>query len=184
MPQPATLADLGPGNAVGINDNGQVVASNAVIWNGTTPTILGSIPGGMNGAFGINNAGQVAGYIATSTNNNGMATVWNGTTPAILDTLPGATSSVAFSINNIGQAAGYSLNTSSGISQATIWNGAAPTALDSRSSMRATAGDFSCRALMTSVTKANQIAGRSATLNRTFSDSLQSNAVSITDLKV
>jgi uncharacterized membrane protein len=51
----------------GINDRGQVVGSSGsslpVIWNGSTPTALGTLNGSTD-SFGtsINNAGQIVGY--------------------------------------------------------------------------------------------------------------------------
>jgi hypothetical protein len=71
-----TLTELGPpqgasrADAIGINNSGQEVgssgtgaASNATIWNGTTPTALGSLPGVVIGTDvnAINNAGLVGG---------------------------------------------------------------------------------------------------------------------------
>jgi len=60
--------------AAAVNASGQVVgfsftagnaADDAVVWNGTTPTVLGSL-GGNSGASAINSSGQVAGYSTAS----------------------------------------------------------------------------------------------------------------------
>ena len=66
-PVVGTLTDLGPGNALGINDLGQVVGysgNNAVIWNSGSSTLtdLGILPGMSFGeANSINDAGVVVG---------------------------------------------------------------------------------------------------------------------------
>ena len=87
--------------AWGINDSGQVVgssqytlggsATHAAIWNGTTPTDLGTLgPGQHSAALAINDAGQVVGwsdYDVTAFNYH--ATIWDGTTPTDLGTLGG-----------------------------------------------------------------------------------------------
>ena len=135
--QSYNLTDLGQGVAFGVNNVGQVVgysggAPNATIWNGTTPTILGSVPGQSRSiANGINDTGQVVGY-SLSFNGNGdqisQAVIWHGTTPTVLGSPAGGISSVANAINNAGQVVGQSTG-SSNIPQAVIWNGTAPTVL-------------------------------------------------------
>jgi probable HAF family extracellular repeat protein len=101
---------------------------NSTLWNGTTPTNLGTLGGSDSIARGINNSGQVAGYSYTSGNTAAHATIWNGTTPTDLGTL-GGTLSAAYSINNSGQVAGYSDTLGDIFYHATIWNGATPTDL-------------------------------------------------------
>jgi probable HAF family extracellular repeat protein len=120
--------------AQGINDAEQVVgysfsfsgnqlSEQAVIWNGTTPTVLNSPSGTTYSvAQGISNAGQVVGY--SQGGNRSSAVIWNGTTPTILNSL-GGTYSQAVGINNAGQVVGVSNG------QAVIWNGTTPTALNS-----------------------------------------------------
>lgn len=119
----ATQTDLGVGNTpTGINDSGQVVgvlpyyfSTQAVRWDGTTPTILGSTSvvefGSSSTARAINSAGQIVGR------SSGVATIWNGTTPTPLG------EGYASGINDAGQVVGSS---SGG---ATIWNGTTPTLL-------------------------------------------------------
>ena len=97
-------------------------ATQAVIWNGTTPTALSNPPGTSSSqANAINSGGQVAGY-ALSTGNPTVPIIWNGTTPVALGTLGGA-SSGAYAINAAGQVAGIS----GGV--AVVWNGTSATPL-------------------------------------------------------
>jgi hypothetical protein len=77
-----------------------------VIWNGTTPTLLGSLPGQtFSWATAINNAGTVAGFSIGDINNieTYTATIWNGLDPTALGELPGATDAVAYGVNSAGQ---------------------------------------------------------------------------------
>ena len=140
-----TFTDLGTlggrySFAFGINNSGQVVGgayttldtSHATIWNGTTPTDLGTLgPGQHSVAFAINDAGQVVGwsdYDVTAFNYH--ATIWDGTTPTDLGTLGGGIS-LAWGINDSGQVVGssqYILGDSA--THAAIWNGATPTDLN------------------------------------------------------
>ena len=87
------FTDLGrSGNAQGINNAGQVVGSaltsdgknHATIWNGTTPTDLGTLGGWSSYGVGINDSGQVVGNAQTS-DGTYHATIWNGTTPTDLN---------------------------------------------------------------------------------------------------
>jgi uncharacterized membrane protein len=125
-----------------INDAGQVVGLGygssspnvfvATVWNGTTPTPLGVLPGGVPGrttgtiAYGINNAGLIVGRTDIPNNScptcsTSVATIWNGTTPTALPS--GTSDSAAGSINNVGQVTG-------GIGgDPVIWNGTNPIVL-------------------------------------------------------
>jgi len=104
-----------------INEHGQVVgftAAGAVVWNGTSPTLLAGLLGGdQNGstATGINGAGQIVGVNAW-----GAAAAWNGATQTPLE--PG--NSNAWGINDAGQSVGMSRQ-----GQAVVWNGATRTVL-------------------------------------------------------
>lgn len=125
----------------GINDFGQVVGTirfpspplgpivigtgQAVVWNGTTPTVLGSPPGAIGtSGLSINNAGQVAGG-AWMEGVASQAMTWNGSTPTVLNSPAGL--SFATAINNAGQVVGAVA--SNGTVQAIVWNGTTPTLL-------------------------------------------------------
>jgi probable HAF family extracellular repeat protein len=88
--------------------------SHATIWNGTTPTALGTLPGWQDSlAVGINDLGQVVGY--SRGNGSTKATIWDGTTPIDLSTLLGRTGagwtlSQATAINSLGQIVGWGFN--------------------------------------------------------------------------
>jgi len=113
----------------GVNNRGQVVGSSGVspsvpvIWNGTTPTALGTFSGSSD-SFGtsINNRGQIVGYSYFFNGNTeaALATSWIGTTPTALGSLGGNVSG-ASAINNSGQIAGLS-QLPNGDFRAVIWN--------------------------------------------------------------
>src|SRR5437016_1749395 len=86
-------------------DDGTVVLS-----AGPPPiTDLGTLPGDTQSiAYGINNADQVVGYSANSTNVY-HAFLWQNGTMTDLGTLPGGLGSVAYGINDAGQIIGFSL---------------------------------------------------------------------------
>jgi probable HAF family extracellular repeat protein len=82
--------------AAGINNSGQVAGYSyfsgignyhATIWNGATPTDLGTLGGSYSWAIGINNSGQVVGGSTTFGNATWHATIWNDTTPTDLNDL-------------------------------------------------------------------------------------------------
>jgi uncharacterized membrane protein len=138
------LTALSVSEALAINNAGQVVGSsgtNAVIWNGTTPTSLG--PGS---AHSINSSGTVAG---TSGN---QAVVWNGTTPTPLGlvSVTGLISNIALGINDSGQVAGHARSAFAVFDNGVVWNGTTPTGLGM--STRATA-----------INNAGQVAGATYT---------------------
>lgn len=125
---------LGYGSAAAINDAGQVagtIGGNAVVWNGTAATVLGSLGGDASVVTAINNAGTVVGRSLSrslSTGGTFHATLWNGTTPIDLGTLNGYTSE-ANGINNLGQVVGQ--YTSAAGAHAFLWDGTTMTDLNS-----------------------------------------------------
>ena len=106
-------------SAYAVNASGQVAgfsvtssgALDAVVWNGTTPTVLTSVGGTTSQANGINASGQVVGVSDTLGNAAKDAVEWNGTTPTNLGNLGGSGGSVAYSINDSGQVVGNSSTT-------------------------------------------------------------------------
>lgn len=141
-----TLTNLDPGQnfsfAEGINDAGQVVGYavltagaacyHATVWNGTTPTDLGTlVAGGCSQGIAINASGQVAGWATTEMGSDQKGTLWNGTTPTDLGALGTASNvlSQATAINAAGLVVGWSQNPDTGNQNATVWNGTALTNL-------------------------------------------------------
>ena len=145
---PTDLGALGGSysTALGINNAGQVVGNininsvgspenfggsvyHATIWNGSTPTDLGTLGRG-SWANGINDSGQVVGSSHYTLGDSAThATIWNGTTPTDLGTLGGSYSE-ATGINNAGQVVGWSdYDVTAFNYHATIWNGTTPTDL-------------------------------------------------------
>ena len=106
-----------------VNASGQVVgaaytaggAVEGVVWNGTTPTVLG---GEGAFAFGINASGQIVGTLLGSN----TAVIWNGTTPTALANVRGGYTGEASAINASGQVAGIA-------GGPVVWNGTIPTLL-------------------------------------------------------
>jgi probable HAF family extracellular repeat protein len=95
--------------------NGISGLSQATIWNGTVPTVLGALGASPSYATAINNLGEVAGYSSTSSGNCCTdAFVWNG------GSLISLGSGIAFGINDAGVVVGDS---SGG---ATVWIGTVP----------------------------------------------------------
>lgn len=82
-------------------------------------TITDLSPGISSFAYGINDSGQVVGYVNYIS--GVRATIWNGTTATELGTL-GGTRSSALGINDAGQVVGVS-TTASGAFRATAWSG-------------------------------------------------------------
>ena len=116
---PYTDQGLGVGNgdfnlrgvvAMGINNQGQVTGNNgvnAVVWNGNTQTVLGTLPGWQSSfVYGPNNAGQVVGE-AFIGGDQFVPVRWDGTTPTVLDTLNGWFNQ-GITINNSGVIVGNS----------------------------------------------------------------------------
>jgi uncharacterized membrane protein len=121
------------GTAYAINNAGQVVGCSTVsndsgpqfelptLWNGSTPTALGTVSGYLNGcALGINSSRVIVGYSRTPSSTGQVlyvATRWTGLNATALPLPPGATYSVANAINERGLVVGFSSN------GATLWDG-------------------------------------------------------------
>ena len=104
---------------------GQRGATKATLWDRTVATDLGTLPGGNESrAYGINNAGLVAGWSDTF-GGAVHATVWNGSRAVDLGTLPGGYESQAFALNDAGLVVGEASN------HATVWSGGTATELGS-----------------------------------------------------
>lgn len=113
-----------PGDSVAaasaINDHGQVVGTSgpcqfglasrhAVLWQHDTVTDLGSLGGMMsNGAYAINNRGQVVGQSDLPGDTVTHAFFWQNGVMTDLGTLPGDSNSIAYDINDKGQVVGVS----------------------------------------------------------------------------
>src|SRR6202012_3136985 len=123
--------------AFGINDSGLVVGSaenainrsHAVLWTGSTPTDLGTLPGYTDSnAFSINSSGLIVGDVF----NNGSGVPgdpakWMGTTASALGTLGGGHGE-GFDVNTAGEITGCSY-IANGNMHAVVWNGTTPTDL-------------------------------------------------------
>lgn len=121
------MVDLGPGGAIGINNNGQIVGYSLIadtfrlcVWQGETITYMDTFTGSNDGySYDINGAGQAVGYSFNSSDHT-HACLWNNGSITDLGTLPGGISSGARDINESGQAVGYSSN-STGYELAVLW---------------------------------------------------------------
>ena len=109
------ITDLGTGEAVAINDQGQVVGytesegGHAFLWENGKMRDLGTLGGYYINEIAINNDGQVAGWDETK-GRLGRAFLWEKGKMRNLGTLPGRTDSRAVAINDPGQVVGYAGN--------------------------------------------------------------------------
>ncbi len=128
------------GNAVAINDRGQVVGqsfnctgavSHALLWQNGTATDLGNLGGMMfNSGIEINNQGQVVGFSDLPGDTTGHAFLWTKDSGIQdLGTLPGDFSSIALAINQKSQVAGFSCDIS-GNCRAFLWQNGVMTDLN------------------------------------------------------
>jgi len=97
-------------------------ASRATLWQGGTPTPLGTLGGSYAAAYGINNRNQAVGVASTAGDAAGRATLWNGQRAQDLGTLSGTYGS-AYDINDRGRVVGYSSIAGNAASHATLWEG-------------------------------------------------------------
>ncbi len=121
--------DLGPGQAYGINNAGQVVGGvgsngtfRAVMWQNGTEVDLGTLPGLKRcSASAINNAGQVVGQCSNKGSTESHAFLWTRGVMKDLGTLPGSTDAGATAINADGDVVGVSIPKGMTVFHAVLW---------------------------------------------------------------
>lgn len=103
--------------ARGINERNQIVgfarfadgSGHAYLWENNTVRDLGTLPdGGVSGAVGINNSGQVTGTVLANGERGSRAFLWENGQMLNLGTLPNGKYSMAEGINDQGQVVGVS----------------------------------------------------------------------------
>ena len=113
------------GQVVGTADVGDTGSSSAaVVWNGSTPTVLELLPGyTSSSASGINDSGLIVGYMCCNDDMEPKAVVWHGSIPALLPTLAPsqAAGSKAVAVNNSGVVVGQA-NTTVQATHAVAWS--------------------------------------------------------------
>jgi probable HAF family extracellular repeat protein len=126
------------GEAIGINDAGQIAWTNtdlnkvryATVWANGVATDLGTLGGAQSDARGINQAGLVVGR-AQDANGNWRAVTWNGVQASELNTPNASSSSQANAVNNAGQIVGYEERPSQPyVAHPVIWDQGVATNLD------------------------------------------------------
>jgi uncharacterized membrane protein len=129
--------------AVGINASGTVVGnaapyrggpSHAVKWVDGKPVLLDSL-GGTSVAQGINQAGDVVGYVDGPDGFNARKpVVWHGTVATVLEPLyETPCCDRASAISDSGEIVGWSSSAGGGDVRAVLWTGTKPTALQALS---------------------------------------------------
>lgn len=113
-----SMTDIGGFTPRAINKTGDVVGAmttkrnnaewyeRACLWRNNTLSDLGTLAGNYSYAYGINDAGQIAGVSFTASDANSRAFLWNNGSISDLGTLGGANSQ-AYAISNGRYAVGY-----------------------------------------------------------------------------
>lgn len=113
-----TLTAFTVGYGFAINTAGHIAGSlpsgpsniytNAMLYNGTTATSLGTLGGTTSIAYGINDSDVAVGYSFTIGNSSRHAFSYSNGAMTDLGTLPGGANSTAEDVNNLGQIVGFS----------------------------------------------------------------------------
>lgn len=131
--------------AVGINARGQVAGNSAASYRGPSqavmwdvdgkPLLLGSLGGGTSVATGIDQAGDVVGYVDGPTGFGARKpVVWHGNVPTVLGSLFETTCcDQASAIADTGEIVGWSSDPDGVSVRAVVWHGTVPTALQALS---------------------------------------------------
>lgn len=116
------------GNAVWINDNGQIVGftgscaatNHAVVWNDHK---VKTLPDNKTGAeaFGNNDQGQIVGFVGAPDSGIPNAALWQKDTLINLGLLPGDLGGIASGINDKGQVVGSNFDSQGNWNHAFIW---------------------------------------------------------------
>ena len=137
---------------------------------------LGSVSGpyASYGANGINNLGQVTGFVQTGPGSNDLsAATWTGNNITLLNNLPGAIMSLGTAINDAGQTAGYNYyGAAADLYHGIRWDGTTPVQLGDLGGGYQTSGN--------SINNSGQIAGTS--WNGTARHAVSWEGAAITDL--
>ena len=116
------------GNALWINDNGQIVGftgpcaatSHAVVWDNDKVSALHDNETGAE-AFGNNNRGQIVGFVGAPGSGIPNAALWQNDMLINLGFLPGDLGGIASGINDKGQVVGSNFDSQGNWNHAFIW---------------------------------------------------------------